>query len=90
MYYEDETYLEGRVPDWLVQQAIGEKVLRYARNLQTEDLLAQIDQDMLGLFVETVRILDDEGLDDPECFRRVDALVRAFETRGFSIRRHDW
>ena len=40
------------------------------------------------LLDEIISILDDTSLDDPDCFYRSDAIVRAFQTAGFQTKRH--
>ena len=34
--------------------------------------------------------LDDETLDDPECFRRIEAILTMFEDNGTGAHRHDF
>ena len=36
------------------------------------------------------RVLNDGELDDPECFRRVEAIVNALEANGIHTTRHDF
>lgn len=36
------------------------------------------------------RVLNDDELDDPECFRRVEAIVNAMEGNGLYTTRHDF
>ena len=43
------------------------------------------------LFASEIKaILDDDTLEDPECFHRIDAMVGAFGAKGLYTPRHDW
>lgn len=44
----------------------------------------------LQVLTEIKTILDDDALDDPACFRRIDAIVDAFHKSGISTIRHDF
>ena len=35
-------------------------------------------------------VMDDPGLDDPECFQKIEAIVRTLEFLGVSSTRHDF
>ena len=62
----------------LYAQAVGWEVLRYAKELNTHELAQKVDSDAITLIKEIKAILDDRTLDDPDCFQRIDAIVRAF------------
>ena len=36
------------------------------------------------------RALDGTALEDPECFRRIEAILTVFENNGIGSSRHDW
>ena len=73
-----------------VERAIQAELIKHVNALKTEELLTQINQEMMVLFSDIVNILNDQTLDDPNCFHRVEALVRAFEKIHFPVQRHDW
>lgn len=76
------------VEERLCAQAIGWDFLRYAKQYDIHDLARQVDSDAVALIKEIKTILDDHTLDDPDCFLRVDAIVRSFHVRGLSTDRH--
>ena len=74
----------------LYANAIGELVIRYLETIQPEVLPLQVESKALELIAQIKSILDDETLDDPACFFRIDALVNAFHARCILTPRHDW
>ncbi len=76
------------VEERLCAQAIGWDFLRYAKKYNIHDLAQQVDSDAVALIKEIKTILDDPALDDPECFLRVDAIVRAFHKYDLPTGRH--
>lgn len=79
--------MEWTVPESLAAQAIGRAVLD---NLDRESLGRAVNAAALELLEEIRVILNDERLDDRECFHRIDALVSAFDRRGIAVTRHDF
>lgn len=84
--------MELRIEDELYARALGWEVLRYIR--QNEDkvqtLEREIEHDALQVLEQIRCILDDNALDDPECFRRVERIVQTFYAYGLSTTRHSW
>lgn len=78
--------MEWTVPESLAAHAIGQKVVEY---MGQETFAALVDSAALELLEEIRGILNDDRLDDPECFHRVEALVAAFDRRGVAVIRHD-
>lgn len=76
------------IEERLCAQAIGWDFLRYARQYNIHDLAQQVDSDAVALIKEIKDILDDLTLDDPECFLRIDRIVRAFHHYNLSTDRH--
>ena len=70
--------------------AIGTEVIRYIMSMQLETLLVQIESEALDLLIQLKAVLDAEDTDDVECFRRIEAMISAFENHGIPIQRHDW
>ena len=79
--------MEWTVSESLAAQAIGRAVLD---NLDRESLALAVNAAALELLEEIRVILNDERLDDRECFHRIDALVSAFDRRGIAVARHDF
>lgn len=79
--------MEWTVSESLAAQAIGQAVLD---NLDRESLARAVNAAALELLEEIRVILNDERLDDRECFHRIDKLVSAFDRRGIAVARHDF
>lgn len=75
----------------LYAQTIGMEVLK---SLSGEDVLEALarktDSEAFQALSEIHTILNDEDLDDPTCFRRIDAIVETLHRRGISTTRHDF
>lgn len=74
----------------LFEHSVGVEVMQYIEALPSETIVNRMDVEMVRLFSDIVKILDDDSLDDPTCFYRIDAIVRVFQEKGFGISRHDW
>lgn len=74
----------------MYENAVGKLVVDYLESLGTVDLPALAESSALKLIAEIQAVLDDGGMEDPECFRRIDALVDAFHAGNIPTRRHDW
>lgn len=74
----------------MYENAIGKLVVDCLESLETVELPALAESGALKLIAELQALLDDDGLEDPECFRRIDALVDAFHARNVPTHRHDW
>nr|WP_325184785.1 hypothetical protein [uncultured Oscillibacter sp.] len=75
----------------LYAQTIGMEVLK---SLSGEDVLEALarkaDAEAFQVLSEIRAILNDENLDDPARFRRIDAIVETFYRHGISTTRHDF
>jgi len=76
------------VSESLYAQSIGNAVLRWAKEYHPQLLAAQANSDAIFILQEIQRILDDDTLNDPECFYRIDAIVSTFHRAGLSTTRH--
>lgn len=74
----------------LLTQAVGAAVLRYMRTYEPQELLLELDSEAAKILQEFQTILDDDSLNDPECFRKIEAIVSAFHNHGLSTSRHDF
>ena len=76
--------------DDLLAFSIGEVVLAH---LEEEELLRSIvatsETKALQALEDIFSILDDDTLDDPECFQRIAAIIRVFQGLGIYSLRHD-
>jgi len=80
--------MNNYIPESLYAQSIGNAVIRWAKEYRPELLAAQINSDAIFILQEIQRILDDNTLNDPECFYRIDAIVSVFHHAGLSTTRH--
>ena len=80
MSMRDELY--ARVIGWNILEYLGEK----ANTLRIGE---EVAEDALDTLEKIKRLLDDEKLDDSECYERIDRIVKAFYANGISLRRHD-
>lgn len=70
---------------------IGRKVLQYCKSQHILDEAAlDIESAALSILAQIKSILDNETLDDPECFQRIEAIINALHAQGLSTSRHDW
>ena len=76
------------ISERLYAQSIGNAVIRWANDYRPQLLAAQADSDAKFILQEIQRILDDDTLNDPECFHRIDAIVSTFHRAGLSTTRH--
>lgn len=79
--------MDSALPKQLAAMAIGREVLAHF-NPQT--LLREMQSDAVNVLEEIKQILDDDSLDDPECFHKIEAIVTAFHRHGLLTARHDF
>ncbi len=82
--------MELSMKDELYARAIGWEVLEYLRKEHPRSVADDIESNALRILEKIQSILNDDTLDDPECFERIDAIVRTFYANGISTDRHDW
>lgn len=70
--------------------AVGTLILEYVRALPMEAIADLTDRSALCLLEAIKSILEKDGLDDPQCFHRIEAIINAYEACGISIKRHDY
>lgn len=68
--------MEIRIEDELYARSLGWEVMTFLR---------QNENDLLDLQQE----VNNDTLDDPECFQRIELIVQTFYANGISTRRHD-
>jgi len=76
--------------DELYARAIGWEVLKHLKKGYPGSVADDIEGEALRILEKIQTILNDDTLDDPECFERIDAIVRTFYANGISTDRHDW
>ena len=74
----------------MYENAIGKLVVNYLESLGTVELPSLAESSALKLIAEIKAVLDDDSLEDPECFQRIEAILTALEDHGVFTTRHDW
>lgn len=72
----------------LCANAIGNYIITYLDCLSDEAIANMTELCAVQLLRRIKRILDDEALDDPTCFQRIDAIVSAWHEAGLETDRH--
>lgn len=75
----------------LAVKAIGLEVMRYLKQEETIQKVArETEKRAIEVLEEIRRILNDDSLEDPECFQRIEAILTVLEEAGLFTTRHDW
>lgn len=75
----------------LAAQAIGLEAMRYLKQEETVKRIAAETNSRAMRALEGIRrILNDDSLEDPECFQRIESILTALEDYGIFTTRHDW
>ena len=75
----------------LAAEAIGLEVMRYLKQEETVKRIAAETESKAMRALEGIRcILNDDALDDMECYQRIAAILTALEDHGVFTTRHDW
>lgn len=75
----------------LAAEAIGLEVMRYLKREETVKRIAAEANSKAMRALEGIReILNDDSLEDPECFQRIESILTALEDAGIFTTRHDW
>ncbi len=72
----------------LCANAIGNYIITYLDCLSDEAIANMTELCAVQLLRRIKEILDDEALDDPTCFQRIDAIVSAWHEAGLETDRH--
>ena len=84
-------YDDHAIADEVFANAIGRKVLQYCKSRHVLDETALDTQSAALSALEKIRdILNDETLNDPECFRRIERIIDTFYAHGIRTSRHGW
>lgn len=80
------------IAEELYVQSLGREVLRYLKREEGNllKLRQEANSEAIRVLEEIQRILNDDTLEDPDCFERIEAIVKTFYAHGISTSRHDW
>ena len=84
--------METSVAEVLYSQVLGWEALRFLRE-EDENFskrVKEINSKAVKILEEIRAILDDDTLDDPECFERIDRIVSGINKSDIGTSRHDW
>ncbi len=73
------------VSDGLWAQAVGEELLKIAK---ARDWARDVDSRAVRLLGEIQALLDDDRLDDPTCFQRMEDVLEKWNRAGLHTTRH--
>ena len=76
------------IEEALYAQAIGQQMLNYGKHYPIKSLASLVNSEALSVIKEIKMVLDNDRLDDPSCFYRIDEIVRIFQTHHLSTERH--
>ena len=76
------------IEETLFAQAIGQQMLNYGKQYPIQSLASLINSEAISVIKEIKAVLDNDQLDDPSCFYRIDEIVRIFQTHHLSTERH--
>ncbi len=82
--------MNTEIPKALYDKTLEQLVMTYVSNLSAEEVVSKLNAEAMDLLSDVLAILDDDTLEDPECFRRIDEIVSAFWAKGIYTPRHDW
>lgn len=82
--------MDNDISKTLCANTIEQMVITYIATLNMDELASKLNSEAMDLISEIKAILDDDTAGDPECFRRIDAIVSAFWAKGIYTPRHDW
>jgi len=82
--------MNPEIPLGLYEKAIGQKVMEFVKGLKAEEIRSQADTEAMRALSKIAEILDEDGADDPECFRRIEEIIEVLRDSGIVTRRHDW
>lgn len=88
--YSDE-YLEHCCSDahnTLYRQALGALMLKAGRAAQEEEIDRLAECSAVEILERIRKILNDESLNDPECFLKIDSIVSLFHENYMDTDRH--
>lgn len=83
--------MELTTQEELAAEAIGQEVMRYLKQEETVTRIAERTESKAMRALEGIRrILNDDALEDLECFERIESILAALEEAGIFTTRHDW
>ena len=89
--FEDLDDRERRTRETMLALSIGEAVLAYMKQAGVmQDIYRAVDSRAVRMLERIARALDDDTLDDPECFWKIERVMDVLEENWLGSSRHDW
>lgn len=89
--FEDLDDRERRTRETMLALSIGEAVLAYMKQAGVmQDIYRAVDSRAVRMLEMIARALDDDTLDDPECFWKIERVMDVLEENWLGSSRHDW
>lgn len=83
--------MELTAQEELAAEAIGLEVMRYLKREEViQGIARETEKKAIEALEEIRRVLDDDSLEDPACFQRIEAIVTVLDGHGMYTHRHDW
>ncbi|WP_300862426.1 hypothetical protein [uncultured Oscillibacter sp.] len=83
--------MDYKTHEELLANVIGTLVIRHLRGETIPREIAGAMESKAVRTLEHIRhILNDDSVDDPDCFLRIEAIVCAMEDGGIPVQRHDF
>lgn len=76
------------VHDTLYRQALGELMLKAGRAAQEEEIARLAGHSAIEILEKIRNILNDESLNDRDCFLKIDSIVSVFHANAIDTDRH--
>ena len=79
------------IAESLYAQILGRELLNHLKDEESNVLqrIKELDSKAVQILEEIRAILDDDTIDDPECFERIDRLVSLYNRNDIGTVRHD-
>ena len=81
-----------KIEDELYARALGWDILDLLRR-DKEHFLAlrqELNSDAVRVLEEIKCIINDDTIEDPDCFQRIEHIINALDAHGILTTRHDW
>ena len=86
------TYKSLPIAESIYAQILGWELLNYIKKEESSlsQRIKEIDSRALQILEEIRAILEDDTIDDPDCFERIDRIVSLYNKNDIGTDRHDW
>ena len=79
---------ERQLAEAFYSRVIGKEIVNWVKEYEPQLLAEKTESEAIALIKKIKRILDDETLNDSDCYLRIDEIVSAFCQAGLDTDRH--